>query len=358
MKWAPLALVLALTGCVSGNPADDRPSAECGDICSPQPLQDFGFTTSFGPQPNWTWTVGGAELPFGLAEAAFAQEGYGGTLVGGFIAPAGGSPSIINVSSGWNDETTSELPPYPFPVHHAQAAYIGTTLYVFGGYVGGAPNPLAASGVSKAPWPVTALAFRLDGESWAPIASLPEARAAGGAAVVDSAVYLIGGTTDAGHTATVLRYNPSTDDYTEMAPLPTPRDHLNVVSWGAGVIFAVGGRDIVSPAVDDLGTFEAFYPVTNEWHTLPDCPLERGGQVAGILAGRLVVAGGERAEGEFTVYDDVQAYEFANRTWIDLPSMPEARHGGAFVPVYEGLLYVGGAMLDGTLASTSMLLSA
>lgn len=349
-----LMVALSLAGCADDGAGADEAVPPMPDDCSDALCVDDGVPDE--PPADtiaWSWSAG-PSLPFGLAEAGVGGEGLGGLLVGGFAAPVGGANSVVLVP-GRGDADLS-LPPYPLPVHHAQVAVLGGVPYVFGGYVGGAPNPLGVVGASSAGWPVTAASFRLEGGQWVPIVDLPEARAAGAAAVLDGLVYIVGGSTDAGHPAAVLTYDPASDSYAEVAPLPVPRDHLNVVVHD-GLLYAVAGRDIVSAQVDDLPTFEAYNPISGAWTTLPDCPLGRGGQAAGVLAGRIVVAGGERIEGEFTVYDEVHAYDIAAQQWVTLPPMPEARHGGAFVPVEGGLAYLGGATLDGELAADGLLLS-
>lgn len=350
----PLLLAaLAFAGCADESPLESPVPPECGpDAACAEPGEPAPPPAD--PGLAWTWAAGGPSLPFGLAEAGAAQGDGRAALVGGFVAPLGGSPTVLDVGPAGAEPA---LPPYPLAVHHAQAAYLDGVLYVFGGYVGGAPNPLGAVGASSAGWPLTAAAFHLEGGAWVPIADLPEPRAAGGAVALDGRIYLVGGSTDEGHPASVLAYDPATDSYSEAAPLPTPRDHLNVVAH-EGRVYAIAGRDIASAAVDDLPTFEAYDPVADAWEALPDCPLGRGGQAAAVLRGRIVVAGGERIEGDFTVYDDVHAYDVGNGTWVALPPMPEARHGGALVALGDRLVYLGGATLAGELASESLVLTA
>jgi hypothetical protein len=347
-------LLLLLAGCADGGPPATGeaplPPGDCSDaLCVDDGIPDEPPADTL----EWTWSEG-PSLPFGLAEAGFGGAGLGGYLVGGFAGPLGGANTVLLVPAGGDAEVS--LPPYPLPVHHAQVAVVGGVPHVFGGYVGGAPNPLGLAGASSAGWPVTAASFKAEGGAWVPIQDLPEPRAAGGAVVLDGLVYLVGGSSDDGHPAPVWAYDPAANGYLEVAPLPVPRDHLNVLVHD-GLVYAIAGRDVGAAQVDDLATFEVYNPISGAWTTLPDCPLGRGGQAAGVLAGRIVVAGGERIEGEFTVYDEAHAYDIAAQQWVTLPPMPEARHGGAIVPVEGGLAYLGGATLAGDLAATGFLLS-
>lgn len=340
----PLALVLllALAGCSDRAPGDAEPAP------APSPPA----------QVDWTWSDEGPALNVPLAESAAAVGATAVHLIGGFVAPAGGDP-VVQYVNFTTEETAVMTDPYPLPAHHVQAARIGRVLYAFGGYVGGVPVP--GTPVMAGGWPRTDLAFRFDfaatpEPAWVPIAPLPAPRAAGAAAVLDGQVYIVGGSANDGFPASVLRYDPAADSYTEVAPLPVPRDHLNLIAHD-GRLYAVAGRVLVAgQGYDDLDAFEVYDPGTDTWTSLPPVPLARGGQAAAVMHGRLVVAGGEVAEGAFDVFDDVHAYDLANGTWSHLPSMPEARHGGLLAGAAGGdeLFYLGGARLDGTLAAESL----
>jgi hypothetical protein len=304
----------------------------------------------------WRWAPSQPTLNEPLAESAAAWSGPQVHLIGGFTATGGGTVQVQLVDLGTGFAATN-IEPYPLPVHHVQAAQVGDVLFAFGGYIGGVPVP--GTPATEPGWPRTALAFKndLNERRWVPISGLPEPRAAGAAAVLDGQVYLVGGTSPSGFHTAVLRYDPATDAYAELAPLPVPRDHLNLLAVD-GALYAIAGRVLADgQGYDDLETFERYDVANDTWTTLPPVPFGRGGQAAALVAGHIVVAGGEVADGPFDVFDAVHAYDLANGTWRELPPMPEARHGGALVPYGEDsdeAFYLGGARLDGSLAASSL----
>lgn len=292
-----------------------------------------------------------------LAETAVASEGPIFYVVGGWTEAGGGSPLVVAYDA--RNDTWARLPPYPLPIHHAQAAAIEGTLYVFGGAVTQALLPGTLAGVGPAGWPITAVSFKLapGAPAWEPIASLPIARGLGGAAVVDGLVHLVGGVTMGGsYLAPVDVYDPVADAYAAGPPLPAPRDHLSVVALD-GKVYALAGRSNANGTWDDMETSEALDITNGTWNALAPAPLGRGGQGAGVIqGGRIVLAGGEQAEGSFSVYAEVDAYDPATDSWSALPALPVARHGMAAAS-WDGRFFVMGGATPTTILSSTLTLA-
>jgi N-acetylneuraminic acid mutarotase len=300
--------------------------------------------------PALSWTEH-APAPLAIAEMAVAQEGAEAWLVGGFTEAGGGSPTVLVHDMG--NDSWRQGPPYPLAVHHAQAAFVDGTLYVFGGYVTGALLPgTLVPGAGPSGWPRTSLAFRLErgASAWTPAPTLPAPRAAGGAAILDGKVYLVGGVGMDGFLATTHVFDPAAGAYAEAAPLPVPRDHLTVMALG-GMVYALAGREDSRGAWDDLETSEVYDPASDAWSALPPAPLGRGGQTGAPWRGLLPLFGGERAEGAFTVYDDAHAYDPARGAWVELPRLPAPRHGMGSAAWGERVYLLGGATPTALLAS-------
>lgn len=150
---------------------------------------------------------------------------------------------------------------------------------------------------------------------------MPEPRAAGGAAVADGRIYVVGGVGESGLATTTLAYHPPTRTWETAPGLLTPREHLGVASDDERV-FAVGGRTGFGA---NLAAFEVFDPGSGSWEALPDLPTARGGLAAAVTAnGFLVAPGGEEAGGTF---EEVEAYDLEEGAWLTLPPLPTARHG-------------------------------
>jgi N-acetylneuraminic acid mutarotase len=136
------------------------------------------------------------------------------------------------------------------------------------------------------------------GGSWTQLAPLPEARDHLVAAGVGGKLYAVGGRRNgiANRSGRVDVYDPATNTWSEGAPMLTAR------SGGAGDV--VGGRIIVvggEGSPDDAnGVFpdnEAYDPVTDTWTALDPMPTPRHGMGAAALGGTLYVPGGATVQG-------------------------------------------------------------
>ena len=116
-----------------------------------------------------------------------------------------------------------------------------------------------------------------------------------------------------------------------MAPMPTPR-------WGAaagvvdGKLYVAGGYN---PASGSVAVLEVYDPVTDTWQPLEPMPYARHGGGGAIIDGKLYVVGGEGKTNTLLVYDP------NTDTWANGPSMSYARSSPAVAAV-GGLLHVAG----------------
>ena len=106
------------------------------------------------------------------------------------------------------------------------------------------------------------------GGTWETKASLPTARYAPSAGVVNDILYIIGGCSTSVQgcgdpTATVEAYNLGTNTWTTVASMPTARGfHASAVV--NGLIYVVGGT---GAGGSDVSTVEVYDPATNSWST-------------------------------------------------------------------------------------------
>ena len=179
---------------------------------------------------------------------------------------------------------------------------------------------------------------------WQTGASLPFALDEARAVTLDGDVYIAGGAT--GFTELpdgrlvldssnrMLRFEPETETYAELAPMPRPLNHIGLVKHRHNLyVFGGYGRNL------DQDTSKAFYryePGRDRWSRLPDMPVPVAAMGAGIVGDRLIVAGGARD----TVPDSKTfAFNFRTQRWSRLPDMPGPReHVGA--TTLDGSLYV------------------
>ena len=222
----------------------------------------------------------------------------------------------------------------PLPLHHHAAVTYKGEAVVIGGFVPGAE---LTSGQSDR-------VFALRDGAWVPLPKLNHARAAAGAAVVGDKIVVVGGQADG-------KLVPQTEVFdgerwTDVAELPTPREHLGAASDGR-YLYAVGGRAL--SADQNTGTLERYDPESDTWTKLDSMPEAAGSVGVTYAAGRVFAIGGESTT---SVSDAVQAYDIPKGRWSQLPSLPTARHGVAATAVDGSVYAIGGATEPGHVGST------
>jgi N-acetylneuraminic acid mutarotase len=136
----------------------------------------------------------------------------------------------------------------------------------------------------------------------------------------------------------VEAYDPSTNTWTAVAPMPTPRSHLGVAVID-GIVYAVGGQS----GTNHLATVEAYDPAANQWTTRAPMPYELGALAVVALGGKLYAIGGS---GAYSGLAAVEVYDPATNVWTSTGPMINARFAFGAAAI-NGLLYaIGGACYD------------
>ena len=276
-----------------------------------------------------TWKRG-ASLPLARGEVAAAVAEGRIYIIGGFTSGGSNSTSVQAFNPPTN--TWSQEADLPLPVDHTMAAGYRGRVYVAGGYGPGRARLMTL--------------FAFTGDGWTRLAPMPEERAAGGAAIVNGKLYVVGGTTaetiggPSMLAKTMLVYDIARDRWTSRRG-PTPREHLGVTSLG-GKIYAVAGR--TAGFDTNMRMVEVFNPRTGRWSQLPRLPGRRGGTGAAGTGRWIVSVGGEATSGTIrTVY----RYDVKRRRWSRLPNLPTARHGLGVAAVGGKVYVMGGGTTPG-----------
>jgi hypothetical protein len=140
-------------------------------------------------------------------------------------------------------------------------------------------------------------------------------------------------------------YDPATNTWTERAQAPH-HHHGGVARAINGKLYVAGGMtrywEDAAPRPLTWAELDVYDPATNTWTTKAPMPAPRSYGAAGVIDGKLYVAGG------WTVDEDssgLEAYNPATNTWEARADMPTARSGiGA--AVVNGILYVLGGTLQ------------
>jgi N-acetylneuraminic acid mutarotase len=272
----------------------------------------------------------GAPLPLARGEVAAAVAEGRIYVIGGFTSGRANSTSAQAFNPGTN--TWSREADLPLPVDHTMAAGYRGRVYVAGGYGPGRAR-------------LTTL-FAFTGDGWTRLAPMPEQRAAGGAAIVNGKLYVVGGTTSStiGGPSTLAKrmlvYDIARDSWSSRRG-PTPREHLGVTSLG-GKIYAVAGR--TAGFDTNMRVMEVFNPRTGRWSQLPRVPGRRGGTGAAGTGRWIVSVGGEATSGTIRA---VYRYDVTRRRWSRLPNLPTARHGLGVAAVGGKVYVIGGGTSPG-----------
>ncbi len=287
-----------------------------------------------GPPGRWATR---ASLPVPTSEFSGAAASNGRLhVVGGWIEHA---EHYIYDPSG---DSWFRAAPLPRPGNHIPVAADAGRFYALGGFKGANRDPFN-----------DAYAYDVDQDRWVSVAPLPRARGAASAAVLNGRIHLVGGAVSAPGERTSVAwheaYDPKTDRWMLLAPLPGARDHLGVAAY-QGRLYAVGGR-FNSPAFN-TGLHHVYVPDQDRWETMASMPTARSGHGLVVYRDRLFAMGGEGSvlvDGKALprVYGQMESYDPATDTWRHHAATPTPRHGPGAAVIGDMIFVVGGAPVAG-----------
>ena len=280
----------------------------------------------------YPFTASGAPVPAVLSLSP-ALSFSSGVAVNGSLYVVGGSNvggilGSLEILSASGADTWSAGAAMPTPVNLAMASAPGDgMLYVAGGH---------GQTVTREN---TMQQYNPGSNTWATMAPMPTARYQGAAASVGGQVYVAGGWGPSVPYNVLEAYNPVSKFWTSLAPMP----HLSA----CGVAGAINSLLYVFTPCNGFSGYTAlldvYDPVANSWTSLASGPNSHAGGAGGVINGRLYIAGGLNFSGVASSTLDV--YDPATG-WSTLAPMPVALQGmGA--DVIDGILYLAGGY-DGT----------
>jgi N-acetylneuraminic acid mutarotase len=250
-------------------------------------------------QSNWAFST---PMPKAMGEIVGVTIGHGMFVFAGLdderFVPYGAVYRYDADSEKW-----TTLQNMPLPAHHIMATAYGGKVYVFGGFT--RPPDLKS-------WQPTSAAWQYDPatDTWKALAPLPRPRGAGQAVTVGDKIYVVGGACSdpEGKTSSPIvpkgpgqtvvgfvdEYDPATNTWKRKADMPTPRNHFLAAESG-GKIYAIDGR-IGAVFVTMAGitdVVEEYDPATDRWKLVSRAPTNRGDVSGAVLNGKIYVAGGE-----------------------------------------------------------------
>ena len=238
----------------------------------------------------------------------------------------------------------------PQPQGEIVSVVIGKKWYVFGGYDG--PNVQARGIVYE---------YDASADTWTEKKKMQIPAHHPSAVAVNGKIYVFGGFVGRPGTkvwqpiSSAMMYDPETDSWKELAPMPTPRGSAQAVAVG-GKIYVIGGAhaNIPGKAMTEplwvgvpqivVGTVEEYDPATNTWRARAPMPTGRNHFFAGVVDGKIYAINGRLGTSFVTmsdITDLVEEYDPATDIWTYKGRSP-TRRGDVAGAVYNGKLYVTG----------------
>jgi N-acetylneuraminic acid mutarotase len=227
-------------------------------------------------------------------------------------------------------------------MNHGNAGVIADKIYVAGFYINGTMSTATTQVYSYDP----------STDAWTEKAPLPAGteRAASCVAVDGGLMYVVGGAHDGMSVDSAARYDPVADKWETLPPLPERREHCTAGAIG-GIIYVAGGRRDGITGIEPATW--AYDPAAKSWTEKASLPTPRGGLAGAVLRGHLFVFGGEgnMAANSNGVFPNIDAYDPVTNTWEAMPSMQVPRHGYGAAALGDRIYLPGGATKQGAAGS-------
>jgi hypothetical protein len=277
-----------------------RPTAKPPPVGSHTTVAPVSPSPLVTPTPNRPAQAQEAPLPEPRQELAVAALGDKLYAIAGFDANRNDTDTTFVYSAGaW-----ARGPKLPIALDHASAATLGGQLLIAGGNSQGKAS---------------AKVFTLSpaGDAWNNAPAMRHARGALALISAGGKLYAIGGIDNA-EVAPAESLSQGAAAWTDLPPLPKPRDHVAGFAY-KGMACVAGGR------TPNVARVDCYDPPSNSWKQLPDLPAPTSGAGgASFPTDEVVVAGGEPSGEAGPVID--QLARFVNGAWV-AEKMMVPRHG-------------------------------
>jgi N-acetylneuraminic acid mutarotase len=223
---------------------------------------------------------------------------------GGFVLPESGPPGWTPINNAWEydpaADTWQALAPMPSKRGSSLAAVVGDRIYVIGGATT-IPGSKETAVYPTRPHMSVGTVEEYDpvSNTWRERSAMPTPRNHAAIGVVNGKIYVIGGRVGAAFIglasdiSVVEEYDPATDQWSgPRARMPIARSAI-----GAGVdggrIYVAGGEYQDPHMMATFRAVEAYDPASNTWTEMPPMPVSRHGLAVGVIGNRLHVISGD-----------------------------------------------------------------
>lgn len=326
-----------LAGCVPPEPVElPAPAAPpvaattpADTIATPQPPRERTVPPPQALRVEARWTTH-APLPQRRTEVSVTTDGERIYLAGGF-GPPEGQERARAPRTLWAyhpaEDSWAAIGTIPEGVHHAAFVHHQGRLYLLGGFRETTFEPVANVRI-----------YDIATGEWSEGAPMPTPRGAAGYALLDGRIHVIGGNVASPEVVAGMEgvritedrsvnvheaYDPAADRWTRLAPMPTPRNHLGAAALNRRIHAVVGRAD----GNFTMTTHEIYDPVSDSWSAGPPVPTGRSGVAVVAHEGYVYVFGGETFGDDARTFADAERFDPRANGWEILPPMPTARHG-------------------------------
>ncbi|MDR4489945.1 MAG: kelch repeat-containing protein [Candidatus Nitrosocosmicus sp.] len=288
---------------------------------------------------NSTWEFG-KEMPTNRTEITTDVVNDKIFVIGGADYRNGGQLNLVEIYDPQNNNWTKGNP-LPYSLDHAPSVVFKNKIYVIGGFQ---EDKITTDKV---------LIYDSVTNQWTEGNPLPEPRAASVAEVVNGTIYIISGLNlDHDPVRTNFAYNIENDTWMTKAPMPEhngPKHHAASATVD-GKIYVIGGRlfgngvpNEINDALTNLDDNMQYDPKTDKWTEMDPMPIRRSGFSAESLDGKIYVFGGQMADG---ASKNIERYDPITNQWSIEPDM-QADRSGLAVAAYNDKIYVFGGQHEG-----------
>mmetsp|Transcript_10526 Transcript_10526/g.14596 ORF Transcript_10526/g.14596 Transcript_10526/m.14596 type:complete len:337 (+) Transcript_10526:149-1159(+) len=292
------------------------------------------------PSPTGRWSFGSDHPEETLDHA--------GVVIGGKLYAIGGK-RMLNTHEAFHVATAfvydpeedkwQKLPDRPGPaVENAAVTQLDGKVIVAGG------STEAFTGSIK-------LAHEYDPNTgnWSTLPPMQVARGGVTAQSLNGKVYVIGGMDDDSTSlSSVESYDPVEKTWRIIGSLNVRRDNPGSAVLN-GELYVFGGRTMIEhkEIEGNLNTVEKYDPSTDSWHYVAPMPTGRRTMVVGTIGGKAQLIGGEKMPVSGASWSANEEYDPKTNQWRVLQPMITPRHGAAGGTIGDRVVVVGGGPTGG-----------
>ena len=234
----------------------------------------------------------------------------------------------------------------------AAVAPLPTARVYLGAATGNDGTIYAVGGLQQGDVPTAEVdAYNPQTNTWSEVAPLPLARGALAVVSDNGLIYAIGGGNGASQSE-VDAYNPQTNTWAVEAPLPTARAFLAAAVGSNGIIYAIGGNLNNSDGTTATNEVDAYNPATNVWTVVAPLPASVSYLAATTGTDGTIYAIGGGGNGNGPSSSAVYTYNPATNIWTQEASLPLGRGALAVTTGSDGTIYAISGYNEGYLFGT------